>query len=172
MAKYLLYLLLSFFILINGLPYFKDEVKYILKKDRLLTYKLAKKKLYEEHSKEVLSILENQKKILSENRTLFFNKDTKETIVYSKIQSLLQGIASKIDAKIITLNTGTVISKKYYNKYLISLKIEFIPEDMSRFFKHLSLSKHYYFIDSIYIAKLPRKGKLLAQLTLVGYQLK
>ena len=172
MAKYILYLLLSFLILINGLSYFKNEIKSILKRDQLITHKLQKKKLYEEHSKEVLSILENQKKILSKNKTLFFDKDTKETIVYSKIQSLLQSIASKIDAKIIKLDTGTVINKKYYKKYLISLKIEFIPEDMDKFFKYLSSSEHYYLIDSLYIAKLPRKGKLLAQLTLVGYQLK
>jgi len=172
MAKYFLYLLLSFFILLNGLVYFENEVKHILKKDRLLTHKLAKKKLYEEHSEEVLSILEGQKKILAKNQTLFFDKDKKETIVYSKIQTLLQGIARKIDAKIIKLDTGTVVSKKHYKKYLISLKIELIPEDMNLFFKHLSLSEHYYLIDSLYIARLPRKGKLLLQLTLVGYQLK
>ena len=172
MAKYFLYLLLSFFILLNGLAYFEDEVKHILKKDRLLTYKLAKKKLYEEHSEEVLSILEGQKKILSKNKTLFFDKNKKETIVYSKIQTLLQGIAQKIDAKIIKLDTGIAINKKYYKKYLISLKIELIPEDMNKFFKLLSLSEHYYLIDSLYIARLSRKGRLLLQLTLVGYQLK
>ena len=172
MAKYFLYLLLSFFILLNGLTYFEDEVKYILKKDRLLTHKLAKKKLYEEHSEEVLSILESQKNILSKNKTLFFDKNKKETIVYSKIQTLLQGIAHKIDAKIIKLDTGTVISKEYYKKYLISLKIELIPEDMNTFFKLLSLSEHYYLIDSLYIARLSRKGSLLLQLTLIGYQLK
>ncbi len=172
MAKYFLYLLLSFFILLNGLAYFEDEVKHILKQDRLLMHKLAKKKLYEEHSEEVLSILKSQKKILSDNKILFFDKNKKETIVYSKIQTLLQGIARKIDAKIIKLDTGTVISKKHYKKYLISLKIELIPEDMNRFFKYLSSSEHYYLIDSLYIARLSRKGRLLLQLTLVGYQLK
>ena len=172
MAKYFLYLLLSFFILLNGLTYFKDEIKHILKKDRLLTYKLAKKKLYEEHSEEVLSILESQKDVLIKNKTLFFNKSKKETIVYSKIQTFLQEITDKVDAKIIKLDTGTVISKKYYKKYLISLKIELIPEDINRFFKLLSLSEHYYLVDSVYLARLPQKGSLLLQLTLIGYQLK
>ena len=172
MAKYFLYLLLSFFILINGLAYFEEEVKHILKKDRLLRHKLVKKKLYEKNSETVLSILEGQEKILFDNKTLFFDKNQKETIIYSKIQTLLQGIARKIDAKIIKLDTGTVINKKHYKKYLISLKIELIPEDMNRFFKQLSLSEHYYLIDSLYVARLPRKEKLLLQLTLVGYQLK
>jgi len=172
MAKYFLYLLLSFFILINGLNYFEDEIKNIIKKDRLLKYKLAKKKLYEEHTSEVLSILNSQKKILSDNKKVFFDKDKKETMIYSKIQSFLQTIADKIDAKIIKLDTGTVIDKKDYRKYLISLKVELIPEEISDFFKELSLSKEYYMIDSLYIARLPRKGKLMLQLTLVGYQLK
>ena len=172
MAKYLLYLLLSFFILINGLTYFEDEVKNILKKDRLLIHKLAKKKLYEEHSEDVLHILEKHKKTLLENKKLFFNKNKKETIVYSQIQTLLQGIAKKIDAKIVKLDTGTVINKKDYKKYLISLRIELIPEDMNKFFKYLSKSEHYYLVDSLYLARLPRKRVLLLQLTLIGYQLK
>lgn len=172
MAKYFLYLLLSFLILINGLNYFEDEIKNTLKKDKLLKHKLAKKRLYEEHSKEVLSLLDSKKKILSDNRKVFFDKDKKETMIYSKIQSFLQSVANKIDAKIIKLDTGTVVDERDYRKYLISLKIELIPEDISIFFKELSLSNEYYMIDSLYLARLPRKGKLMLQLTLVGYQLK
>lgn len=172
MAKYFLYLLLSFFILFNGLNYFENEIKDILKKDRLLIYKLAKKELYEEHSEEVLSILDSQNKILVNNKKVFFDKNKKETMIYSKIQSFLQGITDKIDAKIIKLDTGTVINKKDYRKYLISLRVELIPEDISNFFKELSLSNEYYMIDSLYITRLPRKRELMLQLTLVGYQLK
>ena len=172
MAKYFLYLLLSFFIFINGLAYFEYEIKHILKQDRVILHKLAKKKLYEGKSQEVLTLLEEQKKIFSTNKMLFFTKDQKETIIYSQIQTLLQGIARKIDAKIVNLNTGVVVNKEHYKKYLISLKLELIPEEIDSFFKQLSEAKHYYLIDSLYLARLPRKGTLLLQLTLIGYQLK
>ena len=172
MAKYLLYLLLAVFILINGLNYFKSEISHTLKLERLVKYKIKKRELYESKGKEILSLLKNNEKILNKNKELFFSKKQKETIVYSKIQALLQKVVKKSFAKILKSNTGIVIDKKNYKKYTISLRVEVVPEYLDKFFKELYKQKYYFSVDSIYISRFTKNQTLLLQLVLVGYQLK
>ncbi len=172
MAKYLLYLLLAIFILINGLSYLKSEILYTLKLEKLIQYKIKKRELYESKGKEILSLLKTNEEILKKNQMLFFDKKEKDTIIYSKIQALLQEISKKSSAKIIKVDTGVVVDKINYKKYTISLRIEIVPEYIDIFFKELYKQKYYFSVDSIYITRLARKQTLLLQLALVGYQLK
>ena len=172
MAKYFLYLLVSFFIFINGIEYFKDEIDKTVKKRAILEYKLKKQKLYASHIDEVKSILSRQEKIFEKNRVRFFEKNKKETIIFSEIQSYIQSISKKVNAKIQLLNSGIVVDNKLYKKYPIMLNLKLIPEDLDDFFKQLYKSKKYLFIDSIQISTNQRERRLYLKITLMGYQIK
>ena len=172
MAKYYLYLLISLFLFINGVDFFEKEISSELQKRTLLQYKLKKQTLYASHLNEVESLLNNQEKIFSKSRELFFQKDKKETIVFSEIQNYIQGITQEVNAKIQLLNSGMVIDSELYRKYPIILSLNLIPEDLDRFFKKLYQSKKYLFIDSIQISTNPREGLLHLKTTLMGYQIK
>jgi len=172
MAKYYLYLLFAVFIFINGIGYFEEELKVEMKKQTLLHIKLDKQKLYYLHSKEIDSILTQQNQTIAKNSKLFFEKNKKETIVFSEIQSYVQSIAKSINGKINQLHSGTVMKTPMYIKYPISLDIELIPEDLDKFLKKLYSSKRYLFIDSIFVVANQREKILLLKITLLGYQLR
>ena len=172
MAKYYLYLLVSFFLFINGIDYFEGKIDKTVKKKSLLEYKLKKQKLYASHIDEVKSILTMQEKILSKNSVWFFEKNKKETIIFSEIQNYIQGISKKVNAKIRLLNSGVVVDSELYRKYPIMLNLTLIPEDLDRFFKQLYKSKKYLFIDSLQISTSPREEALYLKITLMGYQIK
>ncbi len=172
MAKYYLYILLSFFIFINGIGYFKEEIVKIVKKRSLLEYKLKKQKLYALHIDEVKELLNIQEKSLLKNRIYFFDKNKKETIIFSEIQNFIQGISKKVNAKIQLLNSGVVIEDKLYRKYPIMLNLTLIPEDLDDFFKQLYKSEKYLFIDSLQISTNSRDRVLYLKITLIGYQIK
>jgi Tfp pilus assembly protein PilO len=172
MAKYYLYLVLSLFIFINGVGYFEKEIKLELKKELLLKYKLQKQHLYASHISEVEFLLQSQEKIFLGSKELFFEKNKKETLIFSEIQKYIQGIAEEVDAKVKQLNTGIVVDKKFYRKYPINLNLTLIPEDLDFFFKNLYKSKKYLFVDSIQISTNKREGILHLKITLIGYQIK
>jgi len=172
MAKYYLYLLVSIFLFINGIEYFEDEIEKTVKKRSLLEYKLKKQNLYALHIDEVEAILNREEKILSKNRLKFFDKNQKETIVFSEIQNYLQGISKKVNGKIKLLNSGILIDNKLYRKYPIMLNLTLIPEDLDKFFKELYKTKKYLFIDSIQISVNKRELSLYLKITLMGYQIK
>ncbi len=172
MAKYFLYILLSLFIFINGIGYFEEEIDKIVKKRSLLEYKLKKQKLYALHIDKVKELLNIQEKGLLKNRVYFFDKNKKETIIFSEIQNYIQRISKEVNAKIILLNSGIVIEKKLYKKYPIMLNLTLIPEDLDNFFKQLYKSEKYLFVDSIQISTNPRDRALFLKITLIGYQIK
>ena len=172
MAKYYLYILFAIFILLNGVEYFKNELKYNIKQQSLIKYKIQKQKLYSSHIKEVNKILKEQKSILMKNKKFFFKKDKKETLIFSSIQRYLQSISKSINGEISQLQSGSVIDLKDYRRYPISLDLRIIPEDLDKFLKKLYLWNKYLFIDSIYIVALQRERRLRVKITLVGYQLK
>jgi len=62
MANYMLYLLLSVFIFMNGTDYLDANIKSAIKSQELLKFKLARQALYEENRVEVNSMTETQKK--------------------------------------------------------------------------------------------------------------
>ena len=171
MAKYYLYLLLGFFIFINGVGYFNGKIKDTLRQKELIRYKLKKQKLYNSNISKIEEILSNQQKIFLKNRELFFEKDKKETIVFSEMQQSIQTIFKDIGGKITQINTGIVIKNEFYKKYPIRLTFDIIPEDLDIFLKRLYKSKKYLFIDSIHIFANKRKNILNIKMTLIGYQL-
>lgn len=171
MAQYYLYLLLSIFIFINGVGYFDSEIKDTVKQEELLKYKLKKQKLYDSHIEEIEKILEEQKGKFLKNRELFFDKNKKETIIFSKIQQHIQSIFGNIGGKIIQINSGVVVKNNFYNKYPISLNFDIIPEDLDIFLKELHKIKKYLFIDSIHLYRDKRKRVLNVKITLIGFQL-
>ncbi len=171
MAKYYLYLLLGFFIFINGVGYFNEKIKDTLRQKELIKYKLKKQKLYNSNISKIEEILSNQQKIFLKNRELFFEKDKKETIVFSEMQQSIQTIFKDIGGKITQINTGIVIKNEFYKKYPIRLTLDIIPEDLDTFLKRLYKSKKYLFIDSIHIFANKRKNILNIKMTLIGYQL-
>jgi len=172
MAKYYLYILFSFFILLNGVEYFEKELKQSIKKHSLLSYKIEKQKLYSTHSDEVNSLLLEQKDIFEKDKKLFFKKDKKETIVFSEIQTYLQSISKSIEGEVSHLQSGSVIDLKNYRRYPISLDLRLIPEDLDTFLKSIYLGEKYLFIESIYVVAIERERRLRLKITLVGYQLK
>jgi len=172
MAKYYLYILLSLFIFINGVDYLEKEVKQEIKTESLLKYKLKKQELYASHINEVESILNTQEQIFIKSKEIFFEKNKKETIVFSEIQKYVQIVAKEVDAKIQQLNSGIVVDNKLYRKYPINLNLTLIPEDLDKFFKKLYKSKKYLFVDSIQILTNKRNGLLRLKITLIGYQIK
>ena len=172
MAKYMLYLLLSILIFMNGKEYLDTQIKSSIKSQELLKFKLARQALYEKNRIQVESMTKSQKKIFLENRKLFFKKDIKSTIVFSDIQEQIQEIMRNIGGKIVQLNSGIVIDEKYYSKYPISLNIELIPEDLDKFFKYINENKKYLFINDIHISKDTRKNILRINTNIIGYQLK
>lgn len=172
MANYMLYLLLSVFIFMNGTDYLDANIKSAIKSQELLKFKLARQALYEENRVEVNSMTETQKKIFLENRKFFFKKDKKPTIVFSDIQEQLQGIMQRIGGKILQLNSGIVIEEAYYAKYPLSLNIELIPEDLDKFFKYMHENNKYLFVNDIHISKENKKKMLRVSVSIIGYQLK
>ena len=172
MAKDYLYLLVAIFILINVVPFLEEEIYQDMKDQNLVKHKISKQNLYSSHTDEVLLILKEQDKVMSTNAKFFFDKKKKQTLVYTDIQNFLQSTVKKSYGKIVKLDTGIVIEKEDYKKYLISLNLKVIPEDLDVFFKNLLQSKYYLLIDSLYISRLPREKSLMVQLTLIGYQLK
>jgi len=172
MAKYYLYILFSIFILLNGVSFFKQELKHTLTRNSSLLYKLEKQKLYATQKKEVEEIVLHQKNIFFKNREYFFSKEKKETIVFSEIQTYIQSIAKSINAKVNLLQSASVVDLERYRIYPISLDLKLIPEDLDIFFKKLYQGKKYLFIDSIYVIRIQRERILRVQITLSGYQLK
>jgi len=172
MAKEYLYLLLSVFIFLNGVEYFEHNIEKVVKKQETIKYKLKKQALYKSNKKEVEKLIGEQKKLFIKNRELFFNKEIKETIVFSELQQNIQSVIKKIGGKPIHLNSGMVIDKKFYRKYPLALTLEVIPEDLENFFQELHHNKKYLFIDSIHISKNHKKQLLRLKITLIGYQLK
>lgn len=172
MAKDYLYFLVAIFILINVLPYFEKEIYQNIKDQNLVEHKISKQNLYSSHTDEVRLILKEQEKVVSHNAKFFFDKKKKQTLIYTDIQNFLQSTVKKSYGRIVKLDTGVVIEKEDYKKYLISLNLKLIPEDLDLFFKNLLQSKYYLLIDSLYISRLPREQSLMVQLTLIGYQLK
>jgi hypothetical protein len=172
MTKDYLYFLIAIFILINVLPYFESEIYQSIKNQHLLEHKISKQDLYSSHTDEVRSILKEQESVVVKNAKFFFDKKQKQTIIYTDIQNFLQSTVKKSYGTIVKLDTGVVIDKEDYKKYLVSLNVKLIPEDLNLFFKNLLTSKYYLFIDSLYISRLPREQSLMLQLTLLGYQLK
>jgi len=172
MAKYYLYTLFSVFILLNGVDFFEKSLKSTIKKQALLEYKIEKQKLYEGNKEEVEEILLEQKKVFMKNSKLFFTKEKKETIVFSEIQSYIQLIAKSVDARIIQLQSGSVVETKMYRKYPISVNLKLIPEDINLFLRMLYEGDKYLFIDSVYVVAIPRERVLRIQITLAGYQIK
>jgi len=172
MAKYYLYLLLSFFIFLNGVEYFNIEIKNSIKKQELLKYKLKKQLLYDAKKEEVQAIVYREQDIISKNKKLFFDKKKKETIVFSEIQEEIQATMKKIGGKITRLNSGIAIDTDFYKKYPIAVNLELIPEDLDDFFKRISKTKRYLFLDMIHISKDVRKNMLRLNFTIIGYQLK
>jgi len=172
MAKDYLYLLIAIFILINVVPFLQDEIHQGIKNQSLVEHKISKQDLYSSHTDEVRLILREQEEVIASNGKLFFDKKKKQTLVYTDIQNFLQSTAKKSHAKVTKLDTGVVIDKKDYKKYVISLNLKIIPEDLDVFFTNLLTSNYYLFIDSLYLTRLPREQSLMLQLTLIGYQLK
>lgn len=172
MAKYYLYTLLAIYIFLNGVSYFEKELEKSLKKRTLLMYKLEKQKLFMTHKKEVNNILDIQKSIFSKNSEYFFEKLTKETIVFSEIQSFIQKVSKSIDGRIVRLQSGVVRDLASYRKYPISLDMQVIPEDINRFFQELYKNKKYLHIKSLYLVPVPRERAVLIKVTLIGYQIK
>jgi len=171
MANYYLYLLMAFFIFINGTTYFDDEIKTVIKSEELLKHKIKKQKLYDAHIKEIKLILVKQKESFLKNREFFFSKEKKETIIFSEIQQSIQSIFNGLGGKITQLNSGVVIKNKFYKKYPISLNFEIIPEDLEGFFSRLYKTKKYLFIDSLHLYRDKKAKMITVRITLIGYQL-
>ncbi|CAA6819820.1 MAG: Unknown protein [uncultured Sulfurovum sp.] len=171
MSKYYLYLLLAFFIFLNGVNYFDVEIRKTIKQQELLKYKLQKQALYEANKKEVKLLISNQEKVFVKNRKLFFAKNKKETIIFSELQEQIQKLMKKIGGKVTRLNSGIVVEKEFYKKYPISLNVEVVPEDLDDFFEKIRANNKYLFIDSIHISKDMKKNMLRLNITIIGYQL-
>jgi len=172
MAKYYLYILLSFFIILNGVTFFEKNIKKNILKEEHLKYKLKKQQLFNSHKVDIESILEKQNKIFVENRKLFFKKSRKETIVFSELQESIQLLMKGLGGKILHLNSGMAIDSELYKKYPLSLSLHLIPEDLDNFFENLYKSKKYLFVDSIHINVNSKKEFLNLKITVIGYQLK
>lgn len=172
MAKYYLYLLLSFFIFLNSVDYFDLEIKNSIKKQELLKYKLKKQTLYRAKKEEIQSLVKMQEQIILKNKKLFFNQNKKETIIFSEIQEQIQKVMKKIGGKIVRSNSGMVIETDLYKKYPISINLKLIPEDLDDFFKGIGDTKQYLFIEMIHISKDVRMNMLHLNLTIIGYQIK
>ena len=172
MAKYYLYILLSIFILLNGVDFFKNKLKHTITRNVSLLYKLKKQELYKMQKKEVEEIVLKQKNIFSKNVKYFFSKDKKETLVFSEIQSYIQSITQSVQIKINNLQSASVIESKLYRVYPISLDLKLIPEDLENFLAMLYKGDKYLFINSIYIIRVERERVLRVKITLEGYQLK
>jgi hypothetical protein len=172
MTKYYLYFLLGVFIYINGVGYFNNKIRYDIRQKELLNYKLRKQKLYSSHIEDIKKILSKQKVLFEENKRFFFEKEKKETIVFSEIQQNTQNIFRGIGGKIKQLNSGVLIENQFYKKYPITLSFDIIPEDLDKFLKRLYKNKKYLFIDSIHIVANKRDNILNVKITLIGYQLK
>lgn len=171
MEKKYLYLLLGVFIFINGVGYFDEDIKHIVKQEELLKYKLKKQKLYDSNTEKIEKILAQQKIAFIKNRKPFFTKEKKGTIIFSEIQQNIQSIFNSLGGKITQLNSGVVIKNEFYRKYPITLNLEVIPEDLKDFFEQLYKMEKYLFIDSIHISRNKRMRILTIRITLIGYQL-
>jgi len=172
MAKSYLYILFSVFIFLNVIESLNTNVREGLERYSEELLKIEKQKLYKLQKKDVIEMLEHQEKKIIENKTFFFNPEMKETLIFSKIQSYIQSSVKQIGGKIIHLNTGTVVKKNGYRKYLISLEVKCIPEDLNKLFKKFNEWEKYLFIDAIYIVTVPSIRGLKVELTLIGYQIK
>jgi hypothetical protein len=171
MVNSYLYLLLAIFIFLNGSAYFDNKIKDIVKNEELLKKKIKKQQLYDSHIKEIELILIQQKEVFAKNREYFFNKQKKETIIFSEIQQSIQSIFTNLAGKITQLNSGVVIKNRFYKKYPMTLIFEVIPEDLEDFFRKLYKTKKYLFIDSLHLYRDKRAKVIRVRISLIGYQL-
>ncbi len=164
-SKNLLYILIAAILFVNFYPNLSKENEKNIKKLNLIESKIEKERWVESHIKDIEKVLKDYKNILKKNKSLFIEGDIDAIAMNSFQESLKKVIAlSKVKEIVIKWGEPYKIEKDRFTALPMRVVIDCKPENVSKFFRNLSLERYLVFVDSLEVAIMDNKIRFFLNL--------
>ncbi len=164
-SKNLLYILIAAILFVNFYGDLAKSNEKNIKKLNLIENKIEKEEWVSSHIKDIKKTLKDYKEILKKNQNLFIEGDI-DAIAMNTFQESLKKVIALSKAKELVIKWGEPykIEEGYFTALPMRVVIDCKPENVSKFFKNLSLERYLISIDSLEVAIMDNKIRFFLNL--------